>query len=199
MCLPATSATRRRAHRDEGMRRCSSSRGPDRDSLFISLAGHLCRNQYKRHAQRAAGGAGSGRLPCPAYIHQRGVWHGAVRSHHRRASAAGAVAVLGQQDRCGPVGAVVRAFVRHASDVVRPIQHLRPAAIRARGHSHHHHADCGRSAVIKLGSMQPDPRFQFCCRHCRWLYCRAARRKPVSEKSSISAAGSRFRSAMSRG
>ena len=49
-----------------------------------------------------------------AHLDQRGLWHRAIRADHRGPSAAGPVALFGDQDRRRPDGAVVLPLVRDA-------------------------------------------------------------------------------------
>jgi NAD(P)-dependent dehydrogenase (short-subunit alcohol dehydrogenase family) len=59
----------------------------------------------------------------------------------RGAPAAGPVALLGQQDRCGSDRDVVLHLVQHARDDRAPVQYLRPAPVGSGRDSDNHHAD----------------------------------------------------------
>src|SRR6185436_15178123 len=63
-----------------------------------------------------------------------GLWHGALRSHNRGAPATGSVAVLGDEDRCGPDRPVVLPLVRDTGQPFAAVQHLRPATVCAGDH-----------------------------------------------------------------
>ena len=52
-------------------------RGPDRHPLLLRGAAQLCADQYRRHAERARGGAALGTRARRAHLHLGGLWHGA--------------------------------------------------------------------------------------------------------------------------
>ena len=136
----------RRAHGDARLRRRAAPGGADRDPVFVPLARHLRRHQRQGHAERRAGRARARRRTGRAHLDQRGLRHRALRADHRGAPAAGPVALLGDQDRRRPDRASLPPVVRHAGDGDPAVQHLRPAAVGARGDPDDHHADRRRRA-----------------------------------------------------
>ena len=176
--LPARQEVRSSNMLDEAEDRAEAT---EQDLLLLPLARHLCRHQHQRHAERGAGGARSGRqmscTPPPARCTAR-----AGCADHRRAPAAGPVALFGHQDRRRSDGAVVQRSFGTPVAVMRPFNTYGPR-------------QSARAVIptiitqIAAGPAQhqarqhsPDPRFQLRRRHGAGLHRARSRPRPASAK-----------------
>ena len=66
------------------MRRGIASGGTHCDTVFLSLARHLCGHQHQGHAEHLASGTRTGRAASDPYLDQRGLWHRAVDARQGR-------------------------------------------------------------------------------------------------------------------
>ena len=134
-----------------------------------------------------------------AHVDERGLRHGALRADHRGASAAGPVAVLGEQDRRGPDRDVLPRVVRHAGRrSLRPFNTYGPRqSARAVIPTIITQIASGKRQ-IRLGALHPTRDFNYVARHGRAASSPRCDRIAASARWSISAATSRSRSATLR-
>ena len=148
----------------QGLRHRAASRGADLDPVLLSFARRYRRHQRQRHAQRRCRRRATwASQRVVRDLDQRGLRHRAIRADHRRASAAGPVALL-RRPRSAPTRSRCRFSASFGTPVARaaPVQHLWSAPVGARGHpdDHRHRslagarrsswARCIRPAISRL-------------------------------------------------
>ncbi len=185
----------------ERLHRRAASCGADRHPLLLCRARFLCRDQRARHRERAPGrarwpGCGASFRPRPArstarrrrYRSRRAIrWSGSPPTRPRK--------LPPTRWRCRSEASFDMPVV-----VIRPFNTFGPAAIGAGGDPDDHQPDRDRQAQDPPRRRQPDARFFVRHRH-RTRPDRGPHRDLRSKSSarpSISAAGSRFRSARPR-
>ena len=89
-----------------------------------------------------------------AHLDQRGLRHGALRPDRRDASAAGPVALLGEQDRRRQAGRGLPPLLRPARGDRAAVQHLRPAAV-GRAVIPTIITQCLPAETVRLGNLHP--------------------------------------------
>ena len=132
---------------DRRRRRCLPSRRADRDPVLVpgpqsriwppTLAGTLNLLEAARIHEHAEG---------HPHLDERGLRHGSECPDLRSASAAGAVAVRGIEDRRRQAGRELPPQLRPPGRDAPPVQHLRATPVSAGDHPHDHFPDRRRHA-----------------------------------------------------